>query len=108
MNPRLHFDTNNWHYLNEYFETYLPWVTGIIANWANDILAETGEDVAFIPAHLPSDTKYDVYYLHCVLPGLQSRTLAMIISRKYEIDPSTSIIDWLCSLSMGQWQDLFK
>lgn len=99
-------------YLNEYFETYLPWVTGIIANWANDILAETGEDVTFIPSHLPSYIKYGVSTpssLELMMRGLQSRTFAMIISRKYEeIDPSTSIIDWLCSLSMGQWQDLFQ
>lgn len=99
-------------YLNEYFETYLPWVAGIIANWANDILAEAGEDVAFIPAHLPSYIKYGVSTpssLELMMRGLQSRTLAMIISRKYEeIDPSTSILDWLCSLSMSQWQGLFQ
>lgn len=99
-------------YLNEYFETYLPWVTGIIANWANDILTETGKDVAFIPAHLPSYIKYGVSTpssLELMMRGLQSRILAMIISRKHEeIAPTTSVLDWLSLLSMSQWQDLFQ
>ncbi len=99
-------------YLNVYFETYLPWMTGIIANWANDILAETGEDIAFTLAHLPSYIKYGVSTpssLELMMRGLQSRTLATIISRKHEeIDPTTSILDWLSSLSMSQWQDLFQ
>jgi len=66
------------NYLNEYVETFLPWVVGIIVTWTNSILLAEGY-AAQLPTNLPAYIRYGVsnpISLQLMIQGILSRTLA--------------------------------
>jgi hypothetical protein len=98
-------------YLNEYFETFLPWVLGSLVGWINDGLADRGV-VALLPGDLAAYVRWgvnDAVALQLMTDGVRSRTLAHSVSRAWHgaVEPN-DVRTWLGSIGVAAWRSLFN
>ncbi len=97
-------------YIYSWFEIFLPWVFGTIIGWVNEMLLTSGSD-SFLPTSIPANIRYgvgDAASLDLMLRGIQSRDLAVKISRAWQSnDREITLISWIRSLTLEEWTDLF-
>lgn len=92
------------------FEVFLPWVFGTLISWVNEILTEKGFDT-FLPTIVPANIRYgvdDPISLELMIQGIQSRQLATKIASVWRTKRTeTDVVQWIRSLSLIQWTELF-
>ncbi len=103
-------------YLNDYFETYLPWTLSALIAWVNRALQDRGTLVGFpsdIPAYIRSGVN-DATALHLMNNGIRSRSLARAVAAAWRREASahealtTNVRSWLGSRGVAAWQQLFN
>lgn len=98
------------NYLNEYIETFLPWVVGTIVTWANSILLAEGNGTQ-LPTDLPAYIRYGVsnpISLHLMIQGILSRTLAERIAAVAVARGTTGELRaWIRSMDLSELRQAF-
>jgi len=97
-------------FIYDYFEIYFPWIFGTIIDWTNDILQE--ENVAvLLPKTIPANIRWGVdnpIALQLMIRGIQSRSLASRIAQRWSAtDREGNVFDWIRSVTLAQWQQIF-
>ncbi len=97
-------------YLNEYCETFLPWVLGTLVSWINGTLADRGV-AAPIPGDLAAYVRWgvdDAAALQLMTEGVRSRTLARAVAAAWRAAAAPNDIrSWLGSVGVAAWRRLF-
>jgi len=95
----------------DYFEIYLPRAFGTIISWTNSILEEWGA-ASLLPTAIPANVRWGVdspAALELMVKGIRSRSLALRIARVWQSEEREGDIQsWLRSMSMADWQQMFK
>jgi hypothetical protein len=94
-------------FVTSVFETSLPWVLGIVIDWANQSLAaQSDRDLGLICPSLPAYVRYGVnsdIAVELMRSGVTDRALALRISAGSQSANSDNPRAWLCSLSLDEW-----
>lgn len=97
--------------INEYFETFFPWVFGTIISWTNQMLTEEGI-LNLFPKAIPAFIRWGIgntSAAELISKGLPSRTLAVRITKEYlSAGSQEDVFTWLQSLNLTQWQQKFS
>ena len=96
---------------NEYFETFLPWMFGVIVEWTNSLLKEQD-----IPKVLPETVSGVVRWgvasptaVALMVQGVRSRRLASKMTEVWEAEEREGDLrSWVRSMNVAQWQDTFE
>jgi hypothetical protein len=92
------------------FEHFLPWVSGILISWVNEIRSANSESLMW-PTDIPAFIRWGVDSkegLELFFQGIQSRRLAHVIVQRWrEIASDLNVISWLKALNISQSQELF-
>jgi hypothetical protein len=98
--------------LNDYCETFLPWVLGTLAGWVNR-RREAADDVAPFPREAAAYIRYGVgspTALRLAIGGIQSRRLCSVIGAEFDALGEAAPKDvrtWLASMSVADWRTRF-
>jgi hypothetical protein len=96
--------------VSQLFETYLPWVTGIVVTWANDMRLQRGQDL--LPGDLPALIRWGVDRVECVslmIRGIRSRRLChAIVSAWSRSQSEESVLNWIRQFGIEEWRQLFQ
>ncbi|MFC1930684.1 DEAD/DEAH box helicase [Chloroflexota bacterium] len=94
-----------------HFETFLPWILGIIIEWVNSLLQENGSNSQLSRA-IPSLVRLGVDSFTAaslMSGGIRSRQLALKISRSWESESREGDVrSWLRDMSILEWQSEFE
>jgi hypothetical protein len=102
-------------FIVDYFETFLPWVFGVVVDWANTLLAEKGAD-AFLPRGITAAVHWGVSSFvaaRLMAMGILSRSLASRVAAVWEAVRETpqgeaGIRSWVGTLGVAEWQRRFE
>lgn len=98
-------------FINDYFETFLPWISGVTIQWTNNILRENNID-----KELPGDVSALIRWgvsnsraVNLMIGGIRSRRLATKITQLWEAEKKDGDIrTWIRSMNVAQWRDTFE
>lgn len=98
-------------FINDYFETFLPWIFGVTIQWTNNILRENNID-----KELPGDVSALIRWgvsnsraVNLMIGGIRSRRLATKITQLWEAEKKEGDIRaWIRSMNIAQWRDVFE
>ena len=98
-------------FINDYFETFLPWIFGVTIEWTNGILKERNVEKE-LPGNVSALIRWGVSNRHAVnlmIGGIRSRRLATKITQIWETEKKDGDIRiWLRSMNVAQWRDVFE
>jgi hypothetical protein len=97
-------------YLNEYCETFLPWMLGVLVKWVNNSTEGEFEEEA-LPAELSAYVRWGVDQpaaLNLLARGIRSRRLALAISRHWtDGEQDLDVVAWVRNMEPGEWLERF-
>ena len=97
-------------FINDHFETYLPWIFGVVIGWCNAICRDSGIDKE-LPHYLPALIRWGVSSspsVSLMIGGIRSRRLATKIVQTWgEEEREEDIKAWVRSMNILQWQEVF-
>ncbi|MFC1989611.1 DEAD/DEAH box helicase [Chloroflexota bacterium] len=98
-------------FINDYFETFLPWIFGVTIEWTNNLLKERGVEKE-LPGNVSALIRWGVSNSHAVnlmVGGIRSRRLATKIIQIWETEKrDDDIRTWIRSMNISQWRDVFE
>ena len=98
-------------FINEYFETFLPWMLGVIVEWTNNLLKERSINKA-LPETVSGVVRWGVASptaVYLMVQGVRSRRLATIMTDVWEAGGrQDDLRSWVQSMNVVQWGDTFK
>ena len=97
-------------FINDYFETFLPWLLGTVVAWTNELLVDSGSEV-LLPRTVPASVRWGVgspVAVELMASGIASRTLASKIAAEWQAeDTDESVRAWIRSMSLADWRERF-
>jgi len=100
--------------LNDYCETFLPWVIGTVAGWVNRRREEKDQPAPF-PRELPAYLRYGVsspVALQLALGGVRSRRMCMAVSAAFAehqaANGAATVRPWLAAMTVADWRQRFS
>jgi len=98
-------------FINDYFETFLPWIFGVTIEWTNSLLKERSIEKE-LPGNVSALIRWGVSNSNAVnlmIGGIRSRRLATKITRVWETEKKDdNIRAWIRSMNVAQWRDVFE
>jgi len=98
-------------FINDYFETFLPWIFGVTIEWTNNLLRENNIEKE-LPRNVSALIRWGVSNsraINLMVGGIRSRRLASKISQLWETEKKDGDIRaWVRSMNMAQWRDTFE
>jgi len=98
-------------FINDYFETFLPWIFGVTIEWTNSLLRENNVDKE-LPGNVSALVRWGVCNSQAVslmVGGIRSRRLATKITQIWETEKKDGDIrTWIRSMNVAKWGDVFE
>lgn len=98
-------------FINDYFETFLPWIFGVTIEWTNSLLKERNVEKE-LPGNVSALIRWGVSNRHAVnlmIGGIRSRRLATKITQIWETEKKDGDIRaWIRLMNVAQWRDIFE
>lgn len=98
-------------FVNENFETFLPWMFGVVVEWTNDLLKEQSIDKA-LPETVSGVVRWGVASptaVYLMVQGVRSRRLATKMTEVWEAEErKDDLRSWVRSMNVAQWRDTFE
>ena len=98
-------------FVNDYFETFLPWIFGVTIKWTNNLLRENNIDKE-LSGHVSALIHWGVSNpkaISLMVGGIRSRRLATKITQLWETEKKDGDIRaWVRSMNIAQWRAIFE
>lgn len=98
-------------FINDYFETFLPWIFGVTIECTNNLLRENNIERE-LPGNVSALIRWGVsnsQAISLMVGGIRSRRLATKITQLWETEKKDGDIRaWVRAMNIAQWRDTFK